>query len=398
MNTVKLPVAAPARVLAVGAWLKNTACLLDGDVLHWSPLHGDLGSPQACRVLDESLDALLHIADGRIDAVTHDLHPDFASTRLAQALAATLGVPAIPVQHHHAHVGVVQAERGSIDPVIGLALDGVGLGSDGTAWGGELLAVAGARWQRLGHLTPLVLPGGDVAAREPWRMAAAALHRIGAAERIVPRFTPVVGERLARGIHDLIERDLNCPGTTSAGRWFDAIAGLAGLSVRQSQEAEAAMALEQAAITWLASRSGDEPVISGDHGLELQALAADCAARTDPGEIAARFHLGLAAGLAHEAGAAATRLGTRTVVLAGGCFHNRLLTERVLATLGARGFEVQLPRAAGPGDAGLALGQAWIAAHRLVASSEATHPTSAAASVPRAAADIDRFIEEASCA
>ncbi len=358
-STQRLPARAPARVLAVGAWLKNTACLLDGDVVHWSPLHGDLGTPEACLALEASVEALLRAAGGRLDAVAHDLHPDFESTRLAVALAARLGVPAVPVQHHHAHVGVVQAEQGSVAPVIGLALDGVGLGTDGTAWGGELLHVAGAAWQRLGHLTPLALPGGDVAAREPWRMGAAALHALGRGDEIVPRFAPVVGERLAAGVRTMLERSLNCPTTTSAGRWFDAMAGLLGLSVRQAAEAEAAITLERAATAWLETRELAAP---GDAGLDLRPLVARCLEGNDAGAAAARFHVGLANALARAAIDAARDTGTHTVVLGGGCFYNRLLTRRLVAALEAGGLQVQQPRGPGPGDAGLALGQAWIAA------------------------------------
>ncbi|HEY9194123.1 MAG TPA: carbamoyltransferase HypF, partial [Methyloversatilis sp.] len=163
-------------VLAVGAWLKNAACLLGDGHVCGSAVHGDLGDPQACEALDRSLHALLAQTARPVAAVAHDLHPDFYSTRVAVELAARLGVPAIGVQHHHAHIAAVMAEHGLTGPVIGLALDGVGLGTDGMAWGGELLWVAPGAWRRLGHLWPLQLAGGDVAAREPWRMAAAALH------------------------------------------------------------------------------------------------------------------------------------------------------------------------------------------------------------------------------
>lgn len=357
-----LPRPAPARVLAVGAWLKNTACLLEGDSVHWSPLHGDLGTPEACLALEASVQALLRRAGGRVDAVAHDLHPDFESTRLALTLAARLDVPAIPVQHHHAHIGVVQAEQGRADTVIGLSLDGVGLGADDTVWGGELLQVAGSEWQRLGHLTPLALPGGDIAAREPWRMAAAALHAMGRADEIVPRFAPVVGDRLAAGVRTLLERGLNCPTTSSAGRWFDAIAGLLRFSVRQAQEAEAAIALERAATLWLESR---DVAALGDPALDLRPLVARCLDCGDAGEAAAMFHVGLADGLARASMGAASRAGADAVALGGGCFYNRLLTRRIIAALEGAGLQVQQPRGHGPGDAGLALGQAWIAAHAL---------------------------------
>ncbi|MFT3858753.1 MAG: hypothetical protein QM742_15075 [Aquabacterium sp.] len=172
-----LPRPVPRRVLAFGAWLKNTACRLDGDQVTWSPLHGDLAEPAQCEALEASAEALAAL--GEVDVIVHDLHPDFFSTRLAQAWSERLGVPAIGVQHHHAHIAALQAEHGIAGPLLGLALDGVGLGTDGTAWGGEGLWVDAAQWQRLGHLTPLHLPGGDVAAREPWRMAAAACHLLG---------------------------------------------------------------------------------------------------------------------------------------------------------------------------------------------------------------------------
>jgi hydrogenase maturation protein HypF len=339
------------RVIAAGAWLKNRACRLDGDSLVWSPLHGDLGTPEACGALAASLRALA--ARGPVDAVAHDLHPDFESTRLAQALAAELGVPALPVQHHHAHIAAVRSDI----PVIGLALDGVGLGSDGTAWGGELLWVHGARWRRLGHLGPLALPGGDAAAREPWRMAAALLHACGRPEAIVPRLAPRVGEPLAGGIRTLLARGLNCPVTTSAGRWFDAAAGVLGLSDRQAVEAEAAIALEAAAGAWI-DRHGDPAF---PHcGLDLRPLAEALIDEPDAGRGAAVFHLALAQALARAAIDASRGHGVGTVVLGGGCFYNRLLTGRLSAALQAAGLAVLRPD--DPGDGALALGQARIAA------------------------------------
>lgn len=364
----RLPQAAPARVLAVGAWLKNTACLLDGDVVHWSPLHGDLATPEACLALEASVCELVAQAGGRVDAVAHDLHPDFESTRLAVALAADLGVPAVPVQHHHAHIGVLQAEQGRCDSVIGLALDGVGLGSDGTAWGGELLQVAGAAWQRLAHLSPLGLPGGDVAAREPWRMAAAAMHALGRGDEITSRFAPVVGTMLASGVQTLLARGLNCPPTTSAGRWFDAMAGLLGLSVRQAAEAEAAIALERAATRGLARTEATTPRADGGDALDLRPLVAGCLVQGDAGDVeaaAATFHLGLADALAQAAITAALQHGTRTVMLGGGCFYNRLLTQHLVSRLAEAQCTVHCVGGPGPGDAGLALGQAWIAAQAL---------------------------------
>lgn len=359
-------------VLALGAYLKNAACLrrASGRV-HWSPLHGDLGTPEACAALERSADELLALAGGRVDALAHDLHPDFHSTRLAWALAERLQVPAIGVQHHHAHIGVLMAEQEIDEPVIGLALDGVGLGSDGTAWGGEVLRVDAAGFERVGHLQPLRLPGGDVAAREPWRVAAAVLHGMGRGEEVEARFAARVGTERARGVARLLARDLNCPVTSSAGRWFDAAAAALGLSVRQSHEAEAAMALEAQAGAWLALHPMPDPAVLADlvalesGVIRMEPLLARLFELGDHGETArgaALFHAVLAESLAQAARGAAVRAGAGTVALGGGCFLNRLLTARLRARLHDFGLQTLLPQTVGCGDAGLALGQAWVAA------------------------------------
>ncbi|MBL8349897.1 MAG: carbamoyltransferase HypF [Burkholderiaceae bacterium] len=366
-----MPRAAGATVLACGAFLKNRACRVDGDRAHWSALHGDLDDGAACEALADSVEVLLARSSAPVQAVAHDLHPDFHSTRLALALAERLAVPAIAVQHHHAHVGVVLAEQGMTRPVIGLALDGVGLGSDGLAWGGELLWVDrdADRWHRIAHLAPLALPGGDIAAREPWRLAAAVLFAAGRGDEIEPRFAPQVGSAATRLLHQMLQRGLNCPRSTGAGRWFDAAAGALGLSLRQSTEAEAAIALERAAHRWLALHPGfdfDWPT------LDLQPLVAELFALREQGgdgvaRGAAMFHLGLAGALVRRAVDAARHHDTDTVVLAGGCLANRILGQRLRGGLARAGLRVLEAGAAGCGDAGLALGQAWIAASALAA-------------------------------
>jgi hydrogenase maturation protein HypF len=392
-----------ARILACGAFLKNAACLLDteapGEPL-WSAQHGDLSDPAACEALEQSVRTLMAQSGGPIDAVAHDLHPDFFSTHLVLRLADELGVSAIAVQHHHAHIAAVLAEQGPLHnmehdrtrPVIGIALDGVGLGTDGVAWGGEVLLVDGARCVRVGHLSTLALPGGDVAAREPWRMAAAALHACDMAEHIVPRFASTVGDQAARTIHTMLQRGLNCPQTTAAGRWFDAVAGLLGLSVRQEFEAQAAIALEQAAARYLQ-----------DHTLEVHAsdwrvtpegqiyvrplllsmlIATD---RNDPAavdEAAARFHLTLADALCAHAIKQAHDHQLQEVALGGGCFFNRILTHRVVSQLESAGLTVLRSKSLSCGDAGLALGQAWISA-RTVATGRNTIFHSHLADIPR---------------
>lgn len=359
-------------VLAVGAWLKNAACLVLHGHAHWSPVHGDLSDPAACAALEASVQALLTqagAAGAPVQAIAHDLHPDFFSTQLAIATADALGVPAIGVQHHHAHLAAVIAEHGITEPAVGLALDGVGLGTDNTPWGGELLWLDGARWERLGHLQPLALPGGDRAAREPWRMAASALHALGRGDEIVPRFGLAVGEAVAAGVHQMLDKGLNCPKTSSAGRWFDAAAGALGLCHHQRDEAQAAIALEQAAARALSLRPDRRPlagaVLQADGRIDLRPVLAQLFDASDADVAAASFHLALADALAVALITAARQRGIRTAALGGGCFFNRILRERTVRRLVDAGLTVYLPGPPGCGDAGLAIGQAWVAAQQL---------------------------------
>lgn len=373
---LELPAAAGGRVLACGAWLKNAACLLHGTHVQWSPMHGDLGDPANCIALEQSVDALLRQTGGCVEALAHDLHPDFFSSQLAQRVAGQLGVPAIAVQHHHAHIGAVAAEYGLHEPVIGLALDGVGLGTDGVAWGGELLWVQGAQWQRLGHLQTLALPGGDTAAREPWRMAAAVLHAMGRGAEVGTRYAGKVGAAAAQTVQAMLAKGVNCPPATGAGRWFDAAAGALGISVKQAFEAEAAIALEKLAAGYLAQHDAPqgEYAIGDDGVLDLRPLFAQLFALADSGDAqevargAALFHATLADALAEWAAQAAQHHGVRAVALGGGCFFNRVLTSRLAAALDRRGLAVFLPQKVSFGDAGLALGQAWVAAQQLPSS------------------------------
>lgn len=366
------PVAAPQplpTVLATGALLKNRGGLLHQGVWRPSPVHGDLDGAAACRALAASCEALVAQAaasGGPVQAVAHDLHPDFPSTRLALWLARRLGVPAVGVQHHHAHAAAVLAEHGRAVPAVALALDGHGLGADGAAWGGEILLVDGGRCRRLGHLAPLALPGGDRAAREPWRLAAAALHALGRGAEIGARFEPAVGAARASAMAVWLTGD-QIARTTSAGRWFDAASAALGLVVHHGHEAEAALALEAAA----SAHRGPAPtmVLPRTAGvIDLLPLLAALFKLGDAGRVtegAALFHAALGDALARAAGDATRAHRLRTVVLGGGCLANRLLRSRIAGRLDSAGLEVLQAQRQPPGDAGLALGQAWVAAHRL---------------------------------
>ena len=363
-RAIKLSRAGPP-VLALGGWYKNTICVTRGDEAFVSQHIGDLDNAAACGFLEESVSHLLDILAVQPTLVAHDLHPDFHSTRFAVGFAAERNIPAIGVQHHHAHIAAVCAEHAIETPVLGLALDGVGLGADGTAWGGELLRVDGRQCERLGHLQPLALPGGDIAAREPWRMAAAALHALGRTDEIAARFA---AEPAAATVATMLARGLNCPLTSSAGRWFDAAAGLLEVRRRASFEGQAAMLLEG-----LAAQHGPVAAlqegwrIAADGTLDMRPLlsvladapAAECA------RFAALFHDTLAAALLAWVEAAARQSEITTVVAAGGCLLNRRLAGRLRSGLPARGLCFLEARALPPNDGGLSLGQAWVAQRQI---------------------------------
>ncbi|HZV54314.1 MAG TPA: carbamoyltransferase HypF [Rhodocyclaceae bacterium] len=357
---IKLGKAGPS-VLALGGWFKNTLCITRGNEAFVSQHVGDLDNAATVAFLEETVAHLLGILQVEPAIAVHDLHPDFASTRLAVQFAAERGIPALAVQHHHAHIAAVLAEHGHAGPALGLALDGVGLGSDGQAWGGELLRVDGASFSRFGHLEQIRLPGGDRAAREPWRMGAAALHRLGRGGEIEARYA---GQPGAATIRQMLERGTNSPATSSCGRWFDAAAGLLGIKPVMAFEGQAAMLLEG-----LAAAHGPVAPLAGGWVVEggrlslmpLMAALADMGEGGDAGRGAALFHDTLAAALAEWVSAAAEREKMDTVALGGGCFLNRLLSSAVELRLLQAGFKVLAARQVPPNDGGLSLGQAWVA-------------------------------------
>lgn len=350
-------------VLAMGAWFKNTLCITSGQQAHISYNLGDLDTAEACRAHEHAAYALVDWLGEKPVIIAHDLHPDFHSSRFAARLAAEWQVPLLAVQHHHAHIAAVCAEHGVDQPVLGLALDGVGLGTDDTAWGGELLWVNGAKFNRLGYLRPLPLPGGDHAAREPWRMAAAALHELGRNDEILSRFLTEPG---AHTLAAMLQRNINCPRTSSMGRLFDAAAGLLGLCARMEFEAQAAILLERAA----KEHGPVEPLTHGyamgeDGGLDFRPLLSVLADCNDVAYGAALFHATLADGLAQWLTRAALKQGLEMVVFGGGCFLNDVLTEALESALTTQGLTVLKARQMTPGDSAIALGQAWVALHQL---------------------------------
>lgn len=355
-------------ILACGAWLKNTVCVTSGNKAYVSPLVGDLDSATARHRLNTTVALLCQQYDVQPEAVSHDLHPDFYSTLFAHTYAERHHVPAIAVQHHHAHIAAICAEHYITTPVLGLALDGIGLGPDNTPWGGELLLVDKENYKRLGHLAPLAMPGGDRAAREPWRMAAAVLFQLGRGNEIVQRFANHPG---AETVRNMLHRNLNCPVTSSMGRLFDAAAGLLGINTIQSHEAQAAIQLQR-----LAEKYGQiDPLQEGyviskknvlDFSPLLAALIEQKFVNNDMPRNAALFHTTLAAGLAEWVGNTARKTGTKQIALGGGCFHNTVLSQALIARLYAQALQVFSAQKMPPDDSAISLGQAWVAMQQCI--------------------------------
>jgi len=368
---IRLPEAGPSGpplpcVLAFGAHLKNTVCVTRGDEAFLSPHIGDLDNAASCDFLDETVQRLCDLQGVKPAVVAHDLHPDDYSTRAAIEFADRHGLPTLAVQHHHAHIAAVCAEHGWQGPVLGLALDGVGLGTDGSAWGGELLRVDGAHFERLGHLRPLAMPGGDRCAREPWRMAASVLHELGRNADIVRRFQEPGADTVAA----MLQRQFNSPRTSSMGRVFDAAAGLLDICSYMKFEAQAPVLLEQSATVFIEDHGWPAAMTEGwtvsDQGqLNLLPVLASLLGASDVNQAAARFHATLVAALTDWVLQASAATGLTTLAWGGGCFLNTLLSSGLRQNLEQGGIAVLAPVRTSPGDGSIALGQAWIALNSL---------------------------------
>ena len=305
-------------VIAAGGDLKNTVTITRGREAFVSQHIGDLDDRETIRFRDETIRHLTSILEVEPQCAVCDLHPDFVSTRSAESS----GLPVIAVQHHVAHVAAVVAETRWSGAVLGVALDGHGYGADGAPWGGELIMLDGARWARVGALEPLALPGGDRAAREPWRMGVAMLHRLGRLDQ-VSRIFPGMPD--AARLSDALARGARFARTTSLGRLFDAAAALAGVCLRQDYEGQAAMELEALVATPRIVDGGWRIV---DGRLDLAPMMETMLSEGLVGrEAAETFHGTLIAGLAEWIGAEASARGLTHVALGGGCMMNRVLSE-----------------------------------------------------------------------
>ncbi len=366
-----LALAGPARraVLAVGAELKSTVAVASGRAIVASHHIGDLEHLATYRSFLQAIDHVCHLGAVVPDVVAHDLHPEYLSTKLALDLVAGGDVEAWPVQHHHAHVASCLAEHAHLEPVLGLAFDGLGYGPDGTLWGGEFLVADFEGYERVGHLEAVALPGGAAAVREPWRMALTWARRAAGAEAALALGRELAGEERAAAVLDLVERG-RALRTTSMGRLFDALAAIVGLHPRVTYEAQAAIELEALARTVAPEDAPRYPVPAArrdgtfvvDPAPLVAAVLDERRAGTAPALVAAGCHQAIASAAVSVGAELAARRGLNTVALSGGVFQNARLSTLVADGLRAQGLRVLVHRLVPPNDGGISIGQAAVAA------------------------------------
>ncbi|WP_419785159.1 carbamoyltransferase HypF [Pseudodesulfovibrio sp.] len=363
-SPIFLPVSGPT-VLGTGPELKCTMTLTKGDQAFPGQHIGNLNNLENLRFYQEILAHLQSILQVRPELIVRDLHPDYMTSSLADELGEKMEVPVKKLQHHFAHIHAVLAENKFSGPAIGLALDGTGLGEDGTIWGGECLLVIPeeGEQQRLAHFARIRMPGGEAAVRQPWRLAQSALWSLGIKEPgayawpWLERF-----EKESRLLPQLLEKGINSPETSSCGRLFDAVAALCGLTDAISYEGQAAILLEKIQDmnedgAYPCPAMDSDPVVLDTHAL-LAAVLEDLERGTPVPVIARRFHRGLAIGLADLAYGFSCALGINHVALSGGVMQNLTLATELPDALKAAGLIPLVHTLVPPNDACISLGQA----------------------------------------
>jgi len=350
-------------ILAVGAELKSTFCIGREQLALMGPHIGDLRTPEALAFFEEGIERFSHLFRFTPRLMVHDLHPDHESTRWV----IKSGLPRIGVQHHHAHIAAVLAEHDVRHKVIGIAMDGVGFGEDGTFWGGEWLECDLLSYNRIGHLPYLPLIGGDKAVKEPWRLALAVLMETGVSEEIIYRLLPYIDVEKIRSVLKVGQTPLPIVKCCSAGRWFDAVSALLGFCLFQEYEGQSPMIMEQA-IDQL-----DAPLEPYPYGLGptpsfspmVAAMLADIEAGIHRGIISRRFHDTIITIIHDWALISRENTSINHIVLSGGVFQNRYLLTRSIDDLKSLGFDVLCSERFPCNDGGISLGQLAIAAARL---------------------------------
>ncbi len=372
-DPVRLPVEATP-LLATGAELKNTFCLARERYAFLSHHIGDMENYETLRSFEQGIAHFERLFRVQPQVIAYDLHPNYLATRYALQRAGQEGLPAIGVQHHHAHIAACMAENGlsGTSPVIGIALDGIGYGDDGAIWGGEFLVADYAGYQRIAHLAYAPQPGGDKATREPWRMALAWLHQAGIEwdETLPPvRFAAELTEHAFQPLAVLrhqLESGLNAPLTSSMGRLFDAVAALIGVEEVVNYEAQAAIELEalvddEEQVAYPIELRGE----IADPAPMLRQIIADLRDGVGLPRIAARFHNAVAELVCEICEQLRQRTGIQQVALSGGVWQNMRLLSRTTSRLGQAGFTLYIHRQVPTNDGGLSLGQALVAQAKL---------------------------------
>jgi len=356
-------------MLAAGAELKNTFCLAKGKFAFPSQHIGDLGNYETLQAYEAAIAHFERLLRIKPRALAYDLHPDYLSSRYALKRAQQDVIPAIGVQHHHAHIAACMAEHGlpSNSSVIGLAFDGTGFGTDGTIWGGEVLVASYVGFERAFHLTTIALPGGDLAVRQPWRQALAWLGKLGMEEeRDLPALKGISETEIA-AVKRQLQSGVNTPLTSSMGRLFDAVAALIGLRREVNYEGQAAIELENLVDLYESNAYHFEITESEFNARSvIAAVVADLRAGTPAGKIAARFHNGLTALVLELCTTLRKRTGLKEVTLSGGVWQNMTLLSSVMVGLQAAGFQVLTHHQVPANDGGISLGQAAVAQHTLI--------------------------------
>ena len=367
-------------VLAVGGDLKSTFCVTKGDYAYTSQHLGDLENLPTIKALEASVDHFLTLFRVHPEAIVADLHPDYHSTRFAQTLAESMGVPLLRIQHHFAHAVSLQAEHAWDPgrPLLACCFDGAGYGNDGAIWGGEILTIRGADFQRSAHLRYFSLPGGDRAVRQSFRIACSLLHDLGMADRSTVPAAAACSENQWQLMRRQIQQGINCPPTSSIGRLFDGVASLIGVRQHNTYEAQAAIELESLAADAIEEASAefysfgvlDRSTTQGqpiqiDWAPMVKGICVDLDRKADQALIAAKFHHCVAAMIAKICVELRQINSINSVGLTGGVFQNTLLLGLAESGLIESGFEVLTHSVLPPGDGGLAVGQAVAAQRQL---------------------------------
>jgi len=358
-----------SQVLGCGADLKNTFCLTNKDRAFVSPHIGDMECEETLRHFAEMIAEYRRLFCLDPEVVAYDMHPDYATTTFAIELASKEGLRSVPVQHHHAHIASCLADNRIEEPVIGVAFDGTGYGPDDTIWGGEFLIADCTSFERVGHFEPVPMPGGEAAIKRPYRMALGYLHSLLGQDtdlQGLPLDTIDPAERKLIG--QQIEKGLNAPLTSSAGRLFDAVAALIGVRSVVDYEGQAAIELEMVAADNVGDlgsypfslEARDERLMIRLSEL-LAAIVRDVRIGVALSTISGRFHITVAQAICAVCKRVSEDRGIKRVALTGGVFQNRLLLRLVTAALRRESFEVLIHRNVPCNDGGISLGQAVIA-------------------------------------